>query len=394
MPYASVNELRQSRLWGALDELHGMSTSKLEKFIATFNAVHARVTRQGGGDAQAESMGIAIALSAARSAPSASLDSVLETETHYFAAMMPQQLGTSNGVTAGHEFSFDFVRQNPDLASAIAAGVAFNWDHTGVHQLGVIDGIQMPDKVPETIRAAADKDTPFFFLARYRKDVPPEARAEAGISAEWLPLVYASGVKDAIPITFAVSHVPLNGVETGIRRIAALQVPDLKPSDASDSEKAEKDYKEDLTADKDGSQMADKPAGAGAGAEAKVEAPLVDAATLASMKTELASLKDARAADTARIADLEKAALGRDADAFSAALVKDGKIATDASPAWAALFRADQKQAAALAATLAAGSVLGTNAGKAAVNLPVLDLKDEQMKELAKASLAMLNEGR
>lgn len=398
MPFATLADLRASALFSRSKVIQSFNEDQLAKFASIYNAVHGRVLKNGGTEDEAESQAVAIALSAARRHTPVTAPRAAEASLHYFAPMMPEQLaGTREGGLAGQENDFSWVRENPDIASLIARGNAFNHDHAADEQLGIIHGVVLPEHVPAHITFDRE-NTPFLFVASYFADTPEHLKREAGISAEWEDWPAPDGRHVIIPHTFAVSATPLNPPVTGIRKVSSSSVevrnprgvlrvlppalfPQVEETDSS------------LQVNGDGMtpnpNPGKPPAGEGDAADKIASIRTEFEQKLASMQAELAEANKFRVALaslvaakpeavdpakavgdlTARFASLEAenkriaaehaafkvAALKADATRFAETLVSEGKIASADVGKWAGLYeKVGKDEAAGLASTLVA----------------------------------------
>ncbi len=376
MPYSTVAALKTSALWKRIDELHGMAAAKLQKFVNVFDAVYERVLRNGGSINEAESSAIAIALPVARRAATKAFMAGLEENLHYFAPMMPHQLAMdASGNITGQEYSFEMVKNDLSLMKNIASGMAFNWDHNGMHPLGVIRDIILPKDAPADVQAKLDPSTPYLYVASYHTDIPEEARSEDGISSEWAALA-VDGKNEVIPQTFAVSHQPLNNTNSGIGKVAAVPKTEenlIKPNTASDEQgdKMSDELKAQvaaLTTERDGikEQMASLTS------------------TVDTANNEVTDLKAAKAALETQVASLTAEAKKAEADKYADGLVAAGRIPTDAATKMASLYIKLGKEAVDEMAALFPKTALGAHAAQGLAAVPTIE-NDALESKLRKA---------
>ena len=216
MPFQSVAELRASPIFQRMATLRNMSTAKLQRFIAAFNTVHARATRNGATTDEAEVSAIRIALAAAKKAEAIAARP-LEDTVHVYALMATDMFSVDDGVDTGYVFP------NTQTMNAVMAGNPFNLNHDHTDQMGVIRQVMATKDIPAELKGRIDPDIRVAALVSFFKDVPPEDR-HVTASAEWVEMELSSGHKMAVPFTFAVTSVsPANGKELGIGKVATLE---------------------------------------------------------------------------------------------------------------------------------------------------------------------------
>lgn len=415
MVFTTTQELKNSGLYARSDTLKAMSLRQLNRFLEIYNVVHARVSSNGGDMTQAEGTAIAIAVSAARRS-SASLERELEPEVHYFAAMSPQQIGrdVASGKLEGRVFDFQWIAENPDIASLAVAGNEFNFNHDqSSTSLGRISGLVLRENAPLHVQEKTHPDIPFLFAASYYADVDTELKNLETISAEWSALGENDGAEIPLPLSFAVTRVPLNGPENGVKRIASWILEsdsEIKMFAASLAHTNRENFKSD--GPRFNQSRGTMPT------EAEVKALQAKVASLTEqlettnglnekfaslsktvegfkglepLREAFASLKDSKSQDPndalkaleaglgklngewttlqktvaqqeASLKALMDATLQKEATEFAASLVTEGKIKADTAEKWAGLFKKDKESATDLAAGLEA-SFLGSSNG-------------------------------
>lgn len=426
MPFDSISGLRASELYQRSDTLKSFSSTQLERFLEIFNAVFRRVRRQGGDVSQAESTAVAIALSSAKRA-TATAGRSLQNRLVFFAAFAPEILGDGEraGLT-GRSLNLNWIVNHPDIANLVVAGNEFNFEHKGSEAaLGQIRALVLRDNLPETIASRVDPDIPFVFAASFYEDVNADIEAIEQISPEYIALPMPDGSEVPIPQSFAVAREPLNGPETGIKRVAAMDFESvdavnafLEDRVATPSKEGKTILSEPASANvRDGmtpeTVQTDPPEGDGdpqtpTGAGDEVHAGFEDLTEkfdaletenaalkeqvedLSKFKSTMASLFDTgdgdaepdvgelvetvasltkeRESDKERIAALEDRIVEDQTEQFVAGLVEDGKIKADdeVRETWASMYKNDRETALKAGESLEA-SFLGENEGKADV---------------------------
>lgn len=256
-----------------------MSDQRLERFVAAYNKVFEKAKRNGADDAQAQDTAIRIAFGIAKNASFAGTRKV-EGTLHYFAAMAPE-MGSSQNL--GMELSFDVVTKDLEFAKIIASGNTFNVDHDRGEGAGIVRDVILPSEAPPEVASQVDPDAPFLFVASYFEDTPADLREIEKVSAEWVTVPSAAGKKEALPFSFCVSQVPVNGPELGIRRIAShgMRVGNPQTGNPYNTTTSHEDHGESL--------MGDEPAKTIETLEAQVAAEVKKHETL---ESEVASLRE------------------------------------------------------------------------------------------------------
>lgn len=420
MPWASVDDFKESALYKSFTEMHGWASEKLTKFVSAFGEVFARAKRNGADDEKAHKLAFPIAFHVAKRAASADTLAKVETNVHYVAAMARHQVARDfdSAKLEAEECKFTVLQTSMPLMKALVAGVAPNWEHNPEHQIGVIRDIVRFEDAPSDVRAAADPATPFFFVASYRTDVPEESRKELKVSAEWVPL----GGGEVLPFNFAKSHAPLNGPELGILQVAALLADEPeKPADADDKTKvaaqSPKTYQDSQGSTRPGApKMADpKPEDAGNSGSLEVRVASLSTALEAEkvarvaaeskLKTQedlakdlqlkYAALKEQADKDHAAVVKMAEDALDREAGDAALQLVRDGKCAADKVSDFKQLYKdIGQARFAAMAKNLP-GTLVGVGEAKAhADGQPPTALNDATRDSLKVAAQAAMRDGR
>jgi hypothetical protein len=404
MPWSSVDELRKSKLYASISEMHAWAQGKLEKFVSSFAAVYERAKRNGATDEKAESLALPIAFSVAKRTASAETVEKSESAIHYIAAMAPLQAGRdmNSSDIEGDEWRFTIIEKGLPLLRSLVAGLAANWDHNGESQIGVIRDIIPRSAAPPEVQAKTDPSIPFYFVASFRTDIPPESRNEVGVSAEWIPL----GDGEALPLTFAKSHTPLNGPELGIRQVAAsiLYEPDIAATEVS----AKPYHQQQESGSRENPNMNEQPPKPSvpdvAGMEAKVaslsqtlaaaEAARKEAETKAhDLGLQFAALKERNDLDHKMVEELKADALNKEADDYALGLVRDGKAPSDKVASWSARYKALGKEASlALAADLPVIHV-GIGPARAAAVLDGPAIGDAAAAKMKEQVASMMKKG-
>lgn len=413
MLWASIDEFRKSAAYTTVTEFHGWTNEKLTKFLSAFQEIFTRAKRNGADDAKAEKLAFPIAFDIGKRAASADTIAKAESAVHYVAAMAKNQASRNLvGDTArigGTECKFSLLETSLPLLKALVAGVAPNWQHNPEHQIGVIRDIVPRAAAPAEIQAKADPSTPFFFVASYRSDVPPEARNEIGVSAEWWPL----GGGEVLPFNFAKSHTPLNGPELGIAQVAAL-LSDQEPEKKTIVATTPKGYQSQSDSTHTG--VPHMPNDDTAEGSATGSAPDGDLkAQVAALSTDLEKERNARknaelqvaafktqaeateklAKDaSAQVAALQKTADEKAADEAALGMVKDGKCAADKALFFKELYLSMGKEKFGAMVAALPTTTIGEGDGQAkGAGAPPVSLSDEKRKKLAAGAMALMKAG-
>lgn len=395
MPYATIEELRASPLYERMASLRALAPESLQRFLATFNAVYARVVKNGGAPDEAESKAVAISLDVARGgAPRRNPLRTVEAATHFVVPMMPEQLGAAGGDATqivGRSLDFSLVREHLETVRASVRDREFNYDHDRRVGLGVVRDVVLPSDAADVEVPA---DAPFLLVASYYADVPKDIREIRQVSAEWFEAPLTDGTVLALPHTFAVTPAPLNGAGHGIGIIASAtpgapsagRSPDVnanlhdlsgtvpspmtqagagaKPDAGADATAAIASLRKDLDAGKAENDRLQKEYAA---VKASLESITTGLAGLVkspagaepkpddlvkSVSARVASLEQAHTATVKEITAMRVASLKSAASAFADSLVRERKIKTEDHAVFASLHEANPEHALKVAAAL------------------------------------------
>lgn len=376
MPFDSFQELKTSSIFQRSQALQSMSDRRLERFLRAFNAVHARVLRNGGGEEEAEKAAFVIAFNIAKSATFS--DAPVESMRHFFSPMSPQMAGRDpkTGEISAHDLSFQVILEDREVADALVSGNVANVNHDRGEPAALIHGIIPVSEAPPEVQAATDPDTPFLVVASYFEDTPEDVRQIDTISAEWLTAPRPDGGSEALPFSFAVTRKPINGKELGVKRVASLDKPFKGDSEGvgvgalmGDDETPENELEakvaslsEQLEKERESKTSFEERLASAEGKAKEVEdlktklASLLDAEPgevtpeqavadlgkkIASYETEKNELATKVASFEKEVETLKEAAASKEAEDWATGIAKEGKIAMDAIPKWASAYLKD-----------------------------------------------------
>ncbi len=404
MPFASVDELRKSKLYQGTPVLQKMASGKLQRFIDIFNRVLARATRGGATPKDAEARAYTMALVGAQKTTIMPAGRALEEKVATYA-LFAQDMAHGAGVDADMKYA-----DIGDINDIIAGQTFFGHTHDReiAEPLGVIRRMVATKDLPEDVRASVDPAILMVAQTSYFADVPDEDRLDT-ISPEWSTAKFASGEEVEIPTNFVTTTTPANHRSLGIGRVAE-QAPDenarayLRRIDLVDTreqmaEPTVESLKAELAKKEAELQAAPKATtlkdlqDKHAALEAKHNELVQKTAALAGVDPKgaekpkedevLKTLSSKMAATEAKILAMETAAKQAEADAWADDVVKTKEISMDSKPKLASLYVANKEAAEGLKTSLSE-RVMKPGNSKGVVNLDKLDPKkaEEQLKFL------------
>lgn len=397
MPFQSVADLRKSDVFQRMPTLQNMSTAKLNKFVATFNNVHARALRNGASQDEAEISALRIALAAAKKAESVAARP-LEDTVSVFALMTADMFSSDDGADTGLVF--------PDVETMndVMAGNPFNMNHDHSDQMGVIREVVATKDLPEELRSKVDPDVRVVVKASFFSDVPPEDRHDT-VSAEWFQPELKNGLQLAIPHTFAVTSVaPANGQELGIGRVAGTDGSlnayegdstlsgsmGGEPEKMADLETKVADLTTELQTEREKhASLAEQVASfdevklrlAALAGEKKTPEEVDVKSVVASLDSLLKENTQKLASTEKRLEEIIQADREQKANAFADEVFENRDVSAEGRDTWAALHLKDPEGAEKLASTLPARPLLPGRQSSVENIAPLGDAEEKQWQE-------------